>query len=138
MLFWISSKLFLTVSLIWEVYNVHCKKKVLNIVWSPIRDWLYFTLLRIFHICHFEINIVILKMTSKSSPPYSPNIIFDSLISILAVYPDLLDIASISFITFFTERHLNNRCCIVSSLSLIWQRWHFPLDKFIFFNLCSV
>jgi hypothetical protein len=21
-------------------------------------------------------------------------------------------------------------------LSLIWQRWHFPFDKFIFFNLC--
>jgi hypothetical protein len=63
----------------------------------------------------------------------------DVIISILAVNPDLLNIASISFKTFFTEGHLKkNRCCIVSSLSLIWQRWHFPLDKFIFFNLCSV
>ena len=59
--------------------------QVLKIVWSPIRDWLYFTLLRIFHICHFEKNITVLKMTSKSSPPYSPNIIFNSLITILAV-----------------------------------------------------
>ena len=38
--------------------------------------------------------------------PYSPNIIFDSLISILAVNPDLLNIASISFIIFFIEGHL--------------------------------
>jgi hypothetical protein len=30
-------------------------------------------------------------MTSKSSPLYSPNIIFNSLISILAVNPDLLN-----------------------------------------------
>ena len=45
-------------------------------------------------------------MTSKSSPPYSPNIIFNSLISILAVIPDLLNIASISFIFFFTVGHL--------------------------------
>jgi hypothetical protein len=37
------------------------------------------------------------------------------LISILAVNPDLLNIASISFIFFFTEGHLKNRCCIVSS-----------------------
>jgi hypothetical protein len=34
-------------------------------------------------------------MTSKSSPPYIPNIIFNSLISILAVNPDLLNIAVI-------------------------------------------
>jgi hypothetical protein len=27
---------------------------------------------------------------------------------------------------------------IVSSLSLIWQGWHLPFDKIIFFNLCSV
>ena len=114
MLFRISSNLFLSVSLIWEVCNVHRKKmfklffQVLKIVWSPIRDWLYFTLLRIFHISHFEIHIIILKMTSKSSLPYSPSIIFDSLISILAVNPDLLNIASISFITFFTEGHLKN------------------------------
>jgi hypothetical protein len=38
---------------------------------------------------------------------------------ILAVNPDLLNIASISFIILFTEGHLKNRCCIVSSLSLI-------------------
>ena len=144
MLFRKSSNLFLSFSLICEICNVHCKCflklffQVLKIVWSPIRDWLYFTLLRIFHISHFEINITILKMTSKSSPPYSPNIIFNSLISILAVNPDLLNIASISFIIFFTEGHLKYRCCIVSSLSLIWQRWHLPFDKFIFFNLCSV
>ena len=36
---------------------------------------------------------------------------------------------------FFTEGHLKNRCCIVSLLSLIWQRWHFLFDKFICFNL---
>ena len=42
-------------------------------------------------------------MTSISSPPYSPNIIFNSLISILAVNPDLLNIASISFIILFAE-----------------------------------
>ena len=76
-------------------------------------------------------------MTSKFSPPYSPNIIFDSLISILAVNPDLLNIASISFKKNFTEGHLKNRCCIVSSLSIIWQRWHFPFDKIYFFNVCS-
>jgi hypothetical protein len=35
---------------------------------EDIRDWLYFTLLRIFHIFPFEINITVLKMTSKSSP----------------------------------------------------------------------
>jgi hypothetical protein len=63
---------------------------MLNIAWSPIRDWLYFNLLRIFHIFHFEINITVFKMTSKSSPPNSPNIIFDSLLSILAVNLDLL------------------------------------------------
>jgi hypothetical protein len=59
------------------------------------------------------------------------------LISILAVNPDLLNIASISFIILFTEGHLKNRCCIVSSLSLIWQRWHLPLninDKLQFLN----
>jgi hypothetical protein len=72
----------------------------------------YKLLLRIFHISHFEINITVLKMTSKSSPPYSPNIKFNSLI--------------------FTEGHLKKRCCIVSSLSLTWQRWHLPFDKFIF------
>ena len=62
-------------------------------------------------------------MTSKSSPPYSPNIIqkknvFDSFISILAVNPDLLNIASISInsiLTFFTEGHLKNRYFIVVS-----------------------
>ena len=40
-------------------------------------------------------------MTSKSSPPYSSKIIFDSLISIIAINPDLLNVASISFIFFF-------------------------------------
>ena len=144
MLFRISSNLFLSFSLICEVCNEHCQCffklffQVLKIAWSPIRDWLYFTLLRIFHISHFEINITVLKMKSKSSPPYSPNMIFNSLISILAVNPDLLNIASISFIILFTEGHLKNKCCIVSSLSLIWQRWHHPFDKLIFFNLCSV
>ena len=100
-----SSKLFLSISLICEVCNVHCKCflklffQVLKIVWPPIQDWLYFTLLRIFHISHFEINITVLKMTSRSSLPYScPNIIFNSLISILVVNPVLLNIASISFI----------------------------------------
>ena len=44
-------------------------------------------------------------MTSKSSPPYNPNIIFNSLISILAVIPDLLNIASISFKKNFTIGH---------------------------------
>jgi hypothetical protein len=105
-------------------------------------------------------------MTSKSSPPYSPNIIFNSFSGLtanieikelnimLGLYggEDLdvifntvifiskweINIASISFIMLFTEGHLKNRCCIVSSLSLIWQRWHLPFDKFIFFNLCSV
>jgi hypothetical protein len=51
----------------------------------------------------------------KIKVTYSPNIIFNSLISILAVNPDLLNIASISFIILFTEGHLKNRCCIVSS-----------------------
>ena len=46
--------------------------------------------------------------------------------------PDLLNIAYISLLTFFTEGHLKNRCL------LFWQRWHFPFDKFICFNLCSV
>jgi hypothetical protein len=41
---------------------------------------------------------------------YIPNIIFNSLISILAVNPDLLNIASIFFIILFTEGHLKNRC----------------------------
>ena len=31
----------------------------------------------------------------------------------------MLNIASISFITFFTEIQLRNRCCIGSSLSLL-------------------
>jgi hypothetical protein len=44
--------------------------------------------IRDFHISHFEINITVLKMTSKSSPPYSPNIIFNSFISILTVNPN--------------------------------------------------
>jgi hypothetical protein len=39
-----------------------------KIVWSPIRDWLYFTLLRIFHTSHFEINIMVIKNESKSPP----------------------------------------------------------------------
>jgi hypothetical protein len=38
-------------------------------------------------------------MTSKSLPPYSPNIIFDALVSILAVDPDRLNVASISYHT---------------------------------------
>ena len=86
MLFRISSNVFLSISLISEVCNVHCKylikklfSKVLKIDRSPIRDRLYFTLLRIFHISHYEKNIIILKMTSKSSSPYSPNSIIDSL-----------------------------------------------------------
>ena len=89
------------------IVNVFLKLffQVLKIAWSPIRDWLYFTLLRMFHISHFEINITVLKMTSKSSHPYIPNILFNSLISILAVNPDLLNIASISFIILFTEGH---------------------------------
>jgi hypothetical protein len=51
-------------------------------------------------------------------------------IILLAVNPDLLNIASISFIILFTEGHLKNRCCIVSSLSLIWQRWQVDLVKY--------
>jgi fucose 4-O-acetylase-like acetyltransferase len=47
-------------------------------------------------------------MTSKSSPPYSPNIVFYSLISILAVNPDLLNIASISFITTTWKNNFKN------------------------------
>jgi hypothetical protein len=52
--------------------------------------------------------VIVLKITSKSSPPYNPNIIFESLISILAVNPDLLNIASVSYIFFFTEERENH------------------------------
>ena len=43
-------------------------------------------------------------MTSTSSLLFSPNIIFDSLISIIAVNPDLLNNASISFTIVFHGR----------------------------------
>ena len=75
-------------------------------------------------------------MTSKSSPSYSPNIIFDSLISILAVNPDLLDIDSISFITFFTFKNIDaasfHRCLLFGIDGI------FRLTNCFFFNLCSV
>ena len=55
------------------IVNIYLKLffQVLKIVWSSTRDWLYFTLLRIFYISHFEKNIIILEMRLK--PP--PNIV---------------------------------------------------------------
>ena len=61
-------------------------------------------------------------MTSKSSPPDSPNIIFDSLISILAVNSDLLNIASISFIFFFIIYPGVENCLIPNQLLVIFHR----------------
>jgi hypothetical protein len=51
------------------LHNIKCFLKlffqVLKIVWSPIRVWLYLTLLRIFHISHFEINIKMPSLPNK-------------------------------------------------------------------------
>jgi len=52
-------------------------------------------------------NIIILKMRIKSTPSLymSPNIIFYSMIFVLAVYLDRLNIAAFSFITFFFSQN---------------------------------
>jgi hypothetical protein len=62
------------------------------------------------------------------------------LISILAVNPDLLNIASISFIIFFTEGHLKIDAAsfhlvsyLVEMASSVWQIHFFPI--YVLYNL---